>query len=213
METTQTATQTAIQSSFIFNKKYYNFVIDDILFSVPGWLVRTSKSLYEMISDSDVDNNEIAIPLTNINPAIFQKILDYSAGYAEKIHDYVHHILNDDWERVHDIKICPHLNNCTDTEPFYCDKCERTFDVRYDLGVMNVKLDGDFFENSRDILIEFSNTCNFLNMKWLLIICAKTIAEDIQPKSVEQIRLDYNIINDMTEDEINDIIEENKLAE
>jgi S-phase kinase-associated protein 1 len=62
-------------------------------------------------------------------------------------------------------------------------------------------------------LFELILATNYLNIKALRTVCCKTVANVLKKKTVEQIREIYNIKNDFTHEEEEQIRKENEWCE
>lgn len=73
--------------------------------------------------------------------------------------------------------------------------------------------DQEFLKVDQGTLFELIQAANFLDIKGLLDVTCKTVANMIKGKSPEEIRKTFNIANDFTPEEEATIREENKWAE
>jgi S-phase kinase-associated protein 1 len=73
--------------------------------------------------------------------------------------------------------------------------------------------DQDFLKVDQSVLFELIQAANFLDIKGLLDVTCKTVANMIKGKSPEEIRKHFNIKNDFTPEEEAAIREENRWAE
>ena len=79
-----------------------------------------------------------------------------------------------------------------------CNVCE--WDIEY----VNIE---------KEILFELILAANYMDIKPLLDLCCAKVASMIRGKTVEQIRSEFNIVNDFTPEEEARIREENKWCE
>jgi len=73
--------------------------------------------------------------------------------------------------------------------------------------------DQDFLKVDQAVLFEIILAANYLDIKGLLDVCCKTVANMIKGKSVEEIRRTFNIVNDFTPEEEEQIRKENAWCE
>ncbi|CAI9777908.1 unnamed protein product [Fraxinus pennsylvanica] len=72
--------------------------------------------------------------------------------------------------------------------------------------------DSEFVKVDKDILFELIMAANYLNIKSLLDLTCRTVADMIKGKTPEEIRKIFNIINDFTPEEEEKIRIENQWA-
>jgi S-phase kinase-associated protein 1 len=73
--------------------------------------------------------------------------------------------------------------------------------------------DQKYLNLEQDMLFEIILAANYLDIKPLLDVACKTIADMIKGKSPEEIRSKFNIQNDFTQEEEDQIRKENEWAE
>ncbi|KNC46164.1 S-phase kinase-associated protein 1 [Thecamonas trahens ATCC 50062] len=73
--------------------------------------------------------------------------------------------------------------------------------------------DADFCKVEQTVLFELILAANYLDIKGLLDLCCKTVANMIKGKSPEQIRQTFNIKNDFTPEEEEQVRKENEWCE
>ena len=73
--------------------------------------------------------------------------------------------------------------------------------------------DMEFVNIEKEILFELILAANYMDIKPLLELCCAKVASMIRGKTVEQIRQEFNIVNDFTPEEEARIREENKWCE
>lgn len=71
----------------------------------------------------------------------------------------------------------------------------------------------NFVDCEQDLLFELIMAANYLDIKSLLDLACAKVASQIKNKSVKEIRQFFNIENDFTPEEEQQIMEENKWAE
>ncbi|XP_050234364.1 SKP1-like protein 1B [Mercurialis annua] len=72
--------------------------------------------------------------------------------------------------------------------------------------------DADFIKVDQNVLYELTLAANYLNMKGLLDLACETVADMIRGKTPEQIRKTFNIANDFTEEEEEEVRRDNRWA-
>ena len=70
-----------------------------------------------------------------------------------------------------------------------------------------------FVSIDKEVLFELILAANYMDIRPLLDLCCAKVASMIRGKSVEQIRAEFNIVNDFTPEEEARIREENKWCE
>ncbi|CEG84996.1 Putative E3 ubiquitin ligase complex SCF subunit sconC [Rhizopus microsporus] len=73
--------------------------------------------------------------------------------------------------------------------------------------------DQNFMQVEQEMLFDIILAANYLDIKQLLDIGCKTVADMIKGKTVEEIRKTFNIVNDFTPEEEAQIKKENEWAE
>lgn len=73
--------------------------------------------------------------------------------------------------------------------------------------------DSEFLKVDQGTLFELILAANYLDMKGLLDVCCKTVANMIKGKSPEEIRRTFNIRNDFTPEEEEAVRKENEWCE
>ncbi|KAL1917151.1 uncharacterized protein VTP21DRAFT_4807 [Calcarisporiella thermophila] len=73
--------------------------------------------------------------------------------------------------------------------------------------------DSNFCNVDQGTLFELILAANYLDIKPLLDLCCKTVANMIKGKTAEEIRKTFNIVNDFTPEEEEQIRKENEWAE
>jgi S-phase kinase-associated protein 1 len=72
---------------------------------------------------------------------------------------------------------------------------------------------GNYISVDRETLFELILAANYMDVKPLLDLCCATIASLIKGKTPEEIRRQFNIINDFTPEDEAQVREENKWSE
>lgn len=73
--------------------------------------------------------------------------------------------------------------------------------------------DIEYVNIDKEILFEIILAANYMDIRPLLDLCCAKVASMIRGKTVEQIRAEFNIVNDFTPEEEARIREENKWCE
>ncbi|GFQ08852.1 skp1-like protein 4 [Phtheirospermum japonicum] len=95
----------------------------------------------------------------------------------------------------------------------YCKRHVGSSDV-YDTSSQDdlKNFDNDFVKVDQGMLFDLILAANYLNIKSLLDLTCKTVAEMMKGKSPEEIRKQFNIINDYTKEEEDEVRRENAWA-
>ncbi|CAL9172159.1 unnamed protein product [Musa hybrid cultivar] len=178
---------------------------DGEVFEVDEAVAMESQTIKHMIEDDCAENG---IPLPNVTSAILAKVIEYcrkhveaSAAAASKS--------SDDGSKPTDEEI-----KSWDAEFVKVDQAT-LFDlilVRYlnassSLIVLYCYLFGD-----KSSLVLHLHAANYLNIKGLLDLTCQTVADMIKGKTPEEIRKTFNIKNDFTPEEEEEVRRENQWA-
>ena len=82
-----------------------------------------------------------------------------------------------------------------------------------DMSEILCEWDAKFIEVDQEVLFELILAANYMDIKSLLDCTCATVASMIKGKSPEEIRQTFNIVNDFTPEEEEQVREENKWAE
>lgn len=117
-------------------------------------------------------------------------------------------------EGLHKMVVVPLPNVHTDVLASVIEYCQyHAIDSEKDSDHRRAMFD-DLFLGARDgVLMELLVAANYLDIKPLLDLVAKTIADMIRGKSVEEIRTIFGITNDLTPEEEEQIRKENEWCE
>lgn len=139
-------------------------------------IAKMSGFIKNVISDSDIKEDEFAMPVPNVTNKIFTKIVEYCKYHYENdkppepVDEYTQYIYSKKDEK----------KNPTDIQPW----------------------DKQFFSNYTALeVFEVMIAADFLELKELSQLCAKTIANILMGKRPEEIRKILNIVNDFTPEE------------
>ncbi|XP_037039826.1 S-phase kinase-associated protein 1-like [Bradysia coprophila] len=108
-----------------------------------------------------------------------------SADILQKVLEYAEHHKDDD--------VSP------DDED---DKCRRTDNIS--------QWDADFLKVDQEILFQLVLAANFLDLKGLLNVVCKTLANMLKNKTADEIRKTFDLVNDFTAEEEDQIRKENE---
>ena len=139
--------------------------------------IMMSETIKNMIDDLSIDGLDTPIVLSNVNPNVLDKIIEYCNYHTE-----------------HDIK------------PSAIEDQKKSLDeiLPWDL---------EFCKVDQAHLFELILAANYLNIKPLLDLTCKTVANMIKDKTPEEIRKTFNIKNDFTPEEEEKVRKENEWCE
>ncbi|RIA99671.1 Skp1 family, dimerization domain-containing protein [Glomus cerebriforme] len=143
-------------------------------FQVERSVAERSVLLKNMLED--VGENDMAIPLPNVNGPILTKVIDY----------------------------CTHHRN--DPVQTHDDDLKKTSEDIDDW-------DAEFCKVDQGTLFELILAANYLDIKPLLDLTCKTVANMIKNKSPDEIRATFNIQNDFSPEEEEQVRKENEWCE
>ncbi|KAJ3102278.1 hypothetical protein HK100_004392 [Physocladia obscura] len=158
---------------------------DLVEFSVERTVAERSVLLKNMLEDIG-DSDDSAIPLPNVNAGILKKVLEYCERHK-----------ND---------ALPATDTAPDVDDFGAAAQKKSGSDDID------EWDSAFIKVDNDLLFEIILAANYLDIKALLDLGCKTVANMIKGKSAEQIRDMFNIENDFTPEEEEQIRRENEWA-
>ncbi|PRQ21910.1 putative S-phase kinase-associated protein [Rosa chinensis] len=92
------------------------------------------------------------------------------------------------------------------------DKESKNEDNKNDQEESLKKFDADFVDVDQGVLFDLILAANYLNIKGLLDLTCQTVADKIKGKTVEEIRKTFNIKNDFTPQEEEEVRRENAWA-
>ena len=105
------------------------------------------------------------------------------------------------------IEYCTHV---VENEPPMMDKPLKSANLHE---CVNDKWFADFIEMDQNTLYELILAANFMDIKSLLQLSTAKVATFIKGKSIDQMREEFGIKNDFSEEEYAQIMQENKWAE
>ncbi|BFZ61146.1 hypothetical protein YB2330_002205 [Saitoella coloradoensis] len=159
---------------------------DNEEFIVDRDIAERSVLIKNMLEDVG-DATEIPIPLPNVSANVLKKVLEYST-----------HHRNDP---------IPDPSSSSSNDP--SDETMSSRKKSTDIDEWDVK----FMQVDQEMLFEIILAANYLDIKGLLDVGCKTVANMIKGKSPEEIRKTFNIVNDFTPEEEAQIKKENEWAE
>ncbi|KAE8781628.1 SKP1-like protein 4 [Hordeum vulgare] len=74
------------------------------------------------------------------------------------------------------------------------------------------RFDDSFVQVDQDLLFDLLHAANYLALQSLLDLTSKTVADQMRDKTLEEIRKKFNIVNDYTKDEEQEVRRENSWA-
>ncbi len=101
-------------------------------------------------------------------------------------------------------KVIEYLGYHVNDEPIAPDDDSKKYDSKIE------GWDAEFVEMPQSELFETILAANYLNVKGLLDLCCKAVANMIKGKTPEEIRKTFNIVNDFTPEEEEQIRKENE---
>jgi S-phase kinase-associated protein 1 len=146
---------------------------DGEIFKVEMDVVKKSKTIRTMLEDLGIEANDEEevmeiLPLPNVNAMILKKVIDWCTYHKE------------DPEPAEEE---PERRNG-----------ERIQRKMYDLP----EWDAEFVKVDKGILFEIIIAANYLHIQGLIDMTCMTVAKMLQNKTPEQIRKEFNIVNDFT---------------
>ncbi|XP_073034183.1 SKP1-like protein 1A isoform X2 [Primulina eburnea] len=90
--------------------------------------------------------------------------------------------------------------------------CKRHVQAESEADAADGKFDTEFVDVDQDTLFDLILAANYLNIRNLLDLTCQTVADTIKGKSVEEVRKLFNIINDYTPAEEEEVRKENAWA-
>ncbi|KQJ88553.1 SKP1-like protein 1 [Brachypodium distachyon] len=157
-------------------------------FEVEETVAMESQTIRHMIEDDCADNG---IPLPNVNSKILSKVIEYCNKH------------------VHATAAAKAANPSDgDANPAAANNSSTTAAPGEDLK----NWDADFVKVDQATLFDLILAANYLNIKGLLDLTCQTVADMIKGKTPEEIRKTFNIKNDFTPEEEEEIRRENQWA-
>ncbi|KAH9618001.1 hypothetical protein KSS87_003572 [Heliosperma pusillum] len=152
-------------------------------FEVDEIVALESQTIKHMIEDDCADN---AIPLPNVTATILSKVIEYCKKHADSA-----------------------AAKTADTTTTTTTTTAAGVAVGDD---ELKKWDEEFVKVDQSTLFDLILAANYLNIKDLLDLTCQTVADMIKGKTPEEIRKTFNIINDFTPEEEEEIRKENQWA-
>jgi len=154
---------------------------DDMDFSVDTEIAKRSVTIKDMLENLGIEeDSDTPVPIMNVRGEVLERVIEWCDHHREDP------VTPEGQEPSKDNK------NIDLTE----------WDAKF-TGVHNKEIDQDTLN---DILL----AANFLEIQELLLTCCKAIAQKIKMLSVEEIRREFNIRNDYTKEEEEQVRRENE---
>ena len=158
---------------------------DDAKVTVDRQVAERSSLLKHMLEDFGTEGTpEQDIPVPNVNEVVLKKVLEWCQ-----------HHRNDP----------PEDPNTTNNDSMTANTRRKSTDID--------DWDQKFMQVDQEMLFEIILAANYLDIKALLDVGCKTVANMIKGKNPEEIRKTFNIQNDFTPEEEEQIRRENEWAE
>lgn len=184
---------------------------DGEVFEVDVEIAKCSVTIKTMLEDLGMDEDEDEIvPLPNVNSAILRKVIQWATFHKDDPpppeDDENKEKRTDDissWDADF-LKVNTCVNNCRHMQ-----------NLRNGVSSRTVKLNVEIFVSQVDqgTLFELILAANYLDIKGLLDVTCKTVANMIKGKTPEEIRKTFNIKNDFTATEEEQVRKENEWCE
>lgn len=184
---------------------------DGEVFEVDVEIAKCSVTIKTMLEDLGMDEDEDEIvPLPNVNSAILRKVIQWATFHKDDPpppeDDENKEKRTDDissWDADF-LKVNTFVNNCRHMQ-----------NLRNGVSSRTVKLNVEIFVSQVDqgTLFELILAANYLDIKGLLDVTCKTVANMIKGKTPEEIRKTFNIKNDFTATEEEQVRKENEWCE
>ncbi|KAF3328166.1 SKP1-like protein 1B [Carex littledalei] len=153
-------------------------------FEVPEVVAMESQTIRHMIEDDCAENS---IPLPNVNSKILSKVIEYCKKH---------------------VAAAEAASSKASTEEGTAAAASVTKPSDEDLKTW----DAEFVKVDQGTLFDLILAANYLNIKGLLDLTCQTVADMIKGKSPEEIRKTFNIKNDFSPEEEEEIRRENQWA-
>ncbi|XP_074302334.1 SKP1-like protein 1B [Silene latifolia] len=158
---------------------------DGETFDVDEIVAMESQTIKHMVEDDCADN---VIPLPNVTSTILAKVIEYCKKHVDSASS-----------NSADTTATGATATCTATGTAAVDEDLKAWDVEF------VKVD-------QSTLFDLILAANYLNIKSLLDLTCQTVADMIKGKTPEEIRKTFNIKNDFTPEEEEEVRRENQWA-
>ncbi|KAJ0039733.1 SKP1-like protein 1A [Pistacia vera] len=162
-------------------------------FEVDEAVALESQTIKHMIEDDCADNG---IPLPNVTSRILAKVIEYSRKHVEaRLNEAANNKIN---HHLH------HLNNNNAAAAAAAASAAAEEELK--------NWDAEFVKVDQATLFDLILAANYLNIKGLLDLTCQTVADMIKGKTPEEIRKTFNIKNDFTPEEEEEVRRENQWA-
>jgi S-phase kinase-associated protein 1 len=162
--------------------------------TVERTVAERSVLIKNMVGDLGEEAMTEAIPIPNVNAAVLKKVIEYCT----------HHKDDPETKAEEDAD-----SRKKSTEIDEWDQKFMQVDQEMLFEIILVRLSS----GNRGLMLTLSQAANYLDIKPLLDVGCKTVANMIKGKSPEEIRKTFNIQNDFTPEEEDQIRRENEWAE
>jgi S-phase kinase-associated protein 1 len=164
-------------------------------FRIPYKAIRNSLTVRSFIEDSGTDD---PIPLPNVSGPVLARVVEYLNFHVRvEPEDFAKKnsgVVNKEYEKMTGVAVYEAEAKATPPNQERDD-----FDAEY------VKVD-------KSVIFDLVLAANYLNIKTLLDMMCKSIADMIKGKTTEEIRKTFNIKNDFTPEEEEEVRKENQWA-
>lgn len=164
---------------------------DNHLFTTSLEVAIVSKTIKNLIEDSGIDET---IPVPNVSGKILARTIEYIT-----------------FHNTHDFERFSKENGVSDTSPSSESAAVTNSDTNENSEKVK-QFDIDFVNVDQSTLFDLILAANYLNIKSLLDLTCKTVAGMIKGKTPEEIRKQFNIKNDFTPEEEEEVRRENQWA-
>lgn len=149
---------------------------DGEIFKVDSEMAKKSSVIKTLIEDLGIeDNSEEIIPLLNVNAATLKKVIEYLQSHKDDKKEHTNEY-NEDNEKIStDISLLDkqYIANLYSTDENH--------------------IENDHIENDHNMLFAIILAANYLDIKDLLDLTCKTVANMIKGKTPEEIRKTFDI--------------------
>jgi S-phase kinase-associated protein 1 len=164
---------------------------DNHLFTTSLEVAIVSETIKNLIEDSGIDET---IPVPNVSGKILARTIKYIT-----------------FHNTHDFERFSKENGVSDTSPSSESAAVTNSDTNENSEKVK-QFDIDFVNVDQSTLFDLILAANYLNIKSLLDLTCKTVAGMIKGKTPEEIRKQFNIKNDFTPEEEEEVRRENQWA-
>ncbi|MCO5570477.1 hypothetical protein L7F22_024199 [Adiantum nelumboides] len=156
--------------------------VDDELFEVEKAVAFQSVLIKNMVEDT---GSSVVIPLSNVSGKILARIVEYCKFHVNA-----------------SSSTSASASSAADSKSSAAAVCEE--DIK--------AFDADFVKVDQHTLFDLILAANYLNIQGLLDLTCQIVADMIKSKTPEEIRRIFNIVNDFTPEEEEEVRRENQWA-